>query len=92
MDSRGRADDIRLISAGAVPILSMIEHRFVHVNAASSSGMPGRPLGHRAPSAQLGLNHDAPAAEHWMQGLLAPDPSALRMSQKFPADPIYAPR
>jgi len=35
MDSRGRADDIRLISAGAVPILSMIEHRFVHVNAAS---------------------------------------------------------
>jgi len=37
-------------------------------------------------------NHDAPAAEHWMQGLLAPDPSALRLSAKFPADPIYAPR
>ena len=37
-------------------------------------------------------NHDAPAAEHWMQGLLAPDPSVLRMSAKYPADPIYAPR
>jgi hypothetical protein len=36
-------------------------------------------------------NHDAPAAEHWMQGLLAPDLSVLRMSAKFPADPIYAP-
>jgi hypothetical protein len=35
-------------------------------------------------------NHDAPAAEHWMQGLLAPDPSVLRMSAKYPADPIYA--
>src|SRR5690348_16788721 len=37
-------------------------------------------------------NHDAPAAEHWMQGLLAPDLSVLRMSAKYPADPIYAPR
>ncbi|MGD0065373.1 MAG: nuclear transport factor 2 family protein [Streptosporangiaceae bacterium] len=37
-------------------------------------------------------NHDAPAAEHWMQGLLAPDLSVLRMSAKFPADPVYAPR
>jgi ketosteroid isomerase-like protein len=37
-------------------------------------------------------NHDAPAAEHWMQGLLAPDPSVLRLSGKFPADPVYAPR
>jgi hypothetical protein len=36
-------------------------------------------------------NHEAPAAEHWMQGLLTPDPSALRMSAKFPADPIYPP-
>jgi hypothetical protein len=36
-------------------------------------------------------NHDAPAAEHWMHGLLTPDPSALRMSAKYPADPIYAP-
>ncbi len=35
-------------------------------------------------------NHDAPAAEHWMQGLLAPDPSVLRLSGKFPADPVYA--
>ena len=37
-------------------------------------------------------NHDASAAEHWMQGLLAPDPSVLRMSTKYPTDPIYAPR
>ena len=37
-------------------------------------------------------NHDAPAAEHWMQGLLAPDLSVLGLSAKFPADPIYAPR
>ena len=37
-------------------------------------------------------NHDAPAAEHWMQGLLAPDLSVLRMSSKYPADPIYTPR
>jgi hypothetical protein len=37
-------------------------------------------------------NHDAPAAEHWMQVLLAPDLSVLRLSGKFPADPIYAPR
>jgi hypothetical protein len=36
-------------------------------------------------------NHDAPATEHWMQGLLAPDPSVLRMSAKYPADPIYPP-
>jgi len=35
-------------------------------------------------------NHDAPAAEHWMQGLLAPDLSVLRRSGKFPADPVYA--
>jgi hypothetical protein len=35
-------------------------------------------------------NHDAPAAEHWMQGLLAPDLSVLRLSGKFPADPVYA--
>jgi hypothetical protein len=34
-------------------------------------------------------NHDAPAAEHWMRGLLAPDPSVLHMSAKYPADPIY---
>jgi hypothetical protein len=34
-------------------------------------------------------NHDAPAAEHWMQGLLTPDLSVLRMSGKFPADPVY---
>ena len=37
-------------------------------------------------------NHDAPEAEHWMRGLLAPDPSVLRMSAKFPANPVYAPR
>jgi SnoaL-like domain len=37
-------------------------------------------------------NHDAPAAEHWMQGLLARDASVLRLSGKFPADPVYAPR
>ena len=37
-------------------------------------------------------NHDAPEEEHWMRGLLAPDPSVLRLSAKFPADPIYAPR
>ena len=37
-------------------------------------------------------NHDPPEAEHWMRGLLAPDPSVLRMSAKFPADPVYAPR
>jgi SnoaL-like domain len=36
-------------------------------------------------------NHDAPEEEHWMRGLLAPDPSVLRMSAKFPADPVYAP-
>jgi hypothetical protein len=35
-------------------------------------------------------DHDAPAAEHWMQGLLAPDLSVLRLSGKFPADPVYA--
>jgi len=27
-----------------------------------------------------------------MRGLLTPDPSVLRMSAKFPADPVYAPR
>ena len=27
-----------------------------------------------------------------LRGLLAPDPSVLRLSAKFPADPIYAPR
>ena len=37
-------------------------------------------------------NHDAPAAEHWMQGLLTPDLSVLRMSAKYPTDPIYTPR
>jgi len=37
-------------------------------------------------------NHDAPAAEHWMQGLLAPDLSVLTMSAKYPADPIYSAR
>ncbi len=37
-------------------------------------------------------NHDAPAAEHWMQGLLAPDLSVLKLGGKFPADPVYAPR
>ncbi len=37
-------------------------------------------------------NHDAPEEEHWMRGLLAPDPSVLRLSGKFPADPVYAPR
>jgi hypothetical protein len=37
-------------------------------------------------------NHDAPGAEHWMRGLLVPDPSVLRMSAKDPADPVYAPR
>ena len=37
-------------------------------------------------------NHDAPEAETWMRGLLTPDPSVLRLSAKFPADPIYAPR
>ena len=37
-------------------------------------------------------NHDAPEEEHWMRGLLTPDPSVLRMSAKFPADPVYAPR
>jgi hypothetical protein len=26
-----------------------------------------------------------------MRGLLAPDPSVLRMSAKYPADPVYAP-
>jgi hypothetical protein len=36
-------------------------------------------------------NHEAPAAEHWMQGLLTPDPSVLRMSAKYPTDPIYPP-
>lgn len=34
-------------------------------------------------------NHDAPEAETWMQGLLAPDLSVLTMSGKFPADPVY---
>jgi hypothetical protein len=37
-------------------------------------------------------NHDAPAAETWMRGLLAPDPSVLRLSGNFLADPIYTPR
>ena len=37
-------------------------------------------------------NHDAPEAETWMRGLLAPDLSVLRLSGKFPADPVYAPR
>src|ERR1017187_8478181 len=36
-------------------------------------------------------NHDAPAAEHWMQGLLAPDEAVLRVSGKFPADPSTPP-
>jgi hypothetical protein len=31
MDSRGRADDISLVSVGELPISSMIEYRFVHV-------------------------------------------------------------
>jgi len=30
-DGRGRADDIRLVSAGELPISSSIEHRFVCV-------------------------------------------------------------
>jgi hypothetical protein len=34
-------------------------------------------------------NHDAPEAEHWMQGVLAPDPSMLRLGAKFSADPVY---
>jgi hypothetical protein len=37
-------------------------------------------------------DHDTQAAEHWIQGLLAPDPSVLRMSARYPTDPIYAPR
>ena len=37
-------------------------------------------------------NHEAPTAEHWMQGLLTPDPSILHMSAKYPADPIYPSR
>ena len=57
------------------------------------AGAPGRAawgIAHR----QLvwDWNHDAPEAEHWMRGLLAPDPSVLRLSAKFPADPVYAPR
>ena len=36
-------------------------------------------------------NHDAPEEEHWMRGLLAPDPSVLRLSGKFPADPSTPP-
>jgi hypothetical protein len=36
-------------------------------------------------------NHDAPEEEHWMRGLLAPDPSVLRLSAKFPADPGLRP-
>jgi hypothetical protein len=39
-DSRGRADDIRLISAGVLPIPSMIEHKFVHVKGGISSLVP----------------------------------------------------
>jgi hypothetical protein len=35
-------------------------------------------------------NHEAPAAEHWMQGLLAPDLSVLKLSGKFPDDPVYS--
>jgi hypothetical protein len=35
-------------------------------------------------------NHDAPEEEHWMRGLLTPDPSVLHLSGKFPADPVYA--
>ena len=41
-------------------------------------------------AAALQVLLDASAAEHWMQGLLAPDLSVLRMSAKYPADPIYA--
>ena len=33
-----------------------------------------------------------PGATEDHGGLLAPDPSALHMSAKFPSDPIYAPR
>jgi hypothetical protein len=33
-------------------------------------------------------NHDAPEAEHWMQGVLAPDPSVLRLGAMFSADPV----
>ena len=40
----------------------------------------------------LALQALLPEEEHWMRGLLAPDPSVLRMSAKFPADPVYAPR
>jgi hypothetical protein len=39
-DSRGRADDIRLISAGALPIPSMIEYRFVHVKRDITDSLP----------------------------------------------------
>ncbi len=36
-------------------------------------------------------NHDAPEAETWMRGLLAPDLSVLRLSGKFPAEPRLHP-
>ncbi|HYY18884.1 MAG TPA: hypothetical protein VE864_08590 [Streptosporangiaceae bacterium] len=43
----------------------------------------------RAALACLGdWNHDAPEAEHWMQGVLAPDPSVLRLGAMFAADPV----
>jgi hypothetical protein len=40
----------------------------------------------------LWLGPRRPAAERWMQGLLVPDPSVLRMSAKYPADPTDASR
>ena len=38
MDSRGCADDIHLISAGALPISSIIERKFAHVKWGNTVG------------------------------------------------------
>jgi hypothetical protein len=43
VDSRSRADDIRLISAGALPIPSMIEHRFAYVKRGNQCFFPEIP-------------------------------------------------
>ena len=41
---------------------------------------------------QFALEDLAERVARQLRGLLAPDPSVLRLSGKFPADPVYAPR
>ena len=50
---------------------------------------PGRRLGvTRIASLSGDWNHDSSEAEHWMQGVLAPDPAVLRLGAMFSADSV----